>query len=476
MLTLNRDLNSVTQEMEYNGIILDTKAGEEIKQKFEQQLIEWERKVNGLLSEVAAPDRNINVGSSAQLAEALYGRIIPKENKDAWKHFYDNFNPFSNGADEQLKRAVLEHARLTGYGFKVVPTKDQITSTGFSASAEAMEALHKSGKLKGQAHEFVEAFMQYSKRQTWLNSNYWALVQHVSPDGAVHSSFNQAGTRTGRYSSNAPNLLNLPSRKKNGGENDIRRMVVSRFGGDGRICAPDFSQIELRVLFELSGSKRGIYDYENDIDIHTSKAKWAVDHYFGEGTWESGTDAERTSWRDEQKAVNFGLIYGLSPKDDLQKAMFDAFHNDYPEVMEWNKRVKDEILSRKYYQSPLTGMQYGFSRATHDNFYRGYDSRGRGWKNKSLNFPVQGDAGRICQVAMIGIYNQIKDNQDIVFLGQVYDQILLDVHVNALDKAKEICLNNMENVSELFEHYFGNKINVPIKVEWSEGVNWYECN
>lgn len=487
VIHMSNDLVSVTEEMEYNGLCINKEIGNNIRKRFEEEIKFWEREVYNLAEKKLPSGDILQLTSSQQLAKLLYGIEIYKPNDSMseterakaranyieWQQFVDSFSPFAKDAKTKLNKAVKKYCKNVGYGFKIKPHPRFISKTGFSTSKKAMEEMAQDNWFTGEAKDFVNAFLELNKRHTWLNSNYWSLAQSVTPDGMVHTNFNQAGTHTGRYSSTNPNLLNLPSRKKNKGQNDIRRMVVSRFGEKGFICSPDFSQIELRVLFQLSKSRKGIEDYKNGIDIHTSKAKWAVDYYYGEGTWENGSNEERKAWRDKQKAVNFGLVYGLSPRDELQKAMFEAFHKDYPEVRVWNEEVKQKILSLGYYESPLTGMRYAMTDATHFNYYRGYDSRGRGWKNKALNFPVQGDAAKLTQIAMIDIYNKIKNDDGIKFIGQVYDEILLDVHEKELDKAKEICLNSMNNVHIMVYKYFGTELLIPIEASWEQGRDWF---
>lgn len=479
MVEFSNDLVQVSRDMEWNGIPIDTDIGEVIKERFEKEKNQLERELRSFAQDYLPDGEVLDLGSAHQMSQLLYGIKIPTNKQDpekrkGWDNFIANFNIFDKDADVELQRAVSNFAINCGFGFKVKPHKRHIGKTGFSTANKAIEEMVSTGHIKGEAKKFTNMLLEYSKRNVWIDSNYWGLAQAVRPDGRVHGNFNQVGTHTGRYSANDPNLLNLPSKNKNEGKNDVKRMVISRYGDEGVICCPDFSQIELRILMEISGSENGLTHYKEGVDLHTSKAKWAIDHYFGKGAWDAGTDANRKAWRDGQKAVNFGLVYGLSPRDDLQKAMYQAFYNDYPEVAEWQEKTKQQILSLGYYRSPITGMEYGFSKANSQNFYRGYTADGRGWKNKALNFPIQGDAGRLAQMSMIALREALRGIEGVHMIGQVYDSIVIDCHKKELDKLKGLCLTTMENVNPLLVKYGGRPLQVPLAVDWSYGDNWFE--
>tara|TARA_R100000951_G_scaffold63860_3_gene53619 strand:+ start:470 stop:2485 length:2016 start_codon:yes stop_codon:yes gene_type:complete len=481
MIDFSNDLVHISRGMESEGISIDQEIGHIIVERFETEKKALERELMEFAQPYLPEGQVLELGSAHQMSQLLYGLKIPTmaqdpERRKGWNNFIKNFNIFDKEAEIQLQRAVSNYAIGTGFGFKVKPHKRHVGKTGFSTSNKAIEEMSATGHIKGEAKKFVKLLLEFTKRNTWVDSNYWGLAQAVRPDGRIHGNFNQVGTHTGRYSSNDPNLLNLPSKNKNEGKNDVKRMVVSRYGDEGVICCPDFSQIELRVLMEISGSETGITHYKEGVDLHTSKARWAINHYFGKNAWENGTDENRKAWRDGQKAVNFGLVYGLSPRDELQKAMYQAFYNDYPEVKIWQDKAKQQILSLGYYRSPITGMQYGFSKANSDNFYRGYTTDGRGWKNKALNFPIQGDAGRLAQMSMISLQLAIKEAglEGVHIIGQVYDSIVIDCHKNTLDKLKGLCLTTMENINPLLVKYGGRPLSVPLAVDWSYGDNWFE--
>jgi len=481
MLRLNRDLNKVTAEMEYNGFCIDIGKAEEIKHDFEKLVAAAETEVYLAIENNYPEPENFKLNSPMEMAKLLYSRefrtLTPEEiangvakPKDYWKE-----NMKRCKTQKAFDKLVDECFVKLPYGFNVKPIKKFVGVNGFGAGKTVIEALEERGGLSQKAERFITALTDLSRKKTWLDKNYYGLINEISDDGRIHGSFNQAGTRSGRYSSSQPNLQNLPAKHNNGGANNIRQMIVSRYGEDGCIVAPDYGQLELRAVLELANDAAGRQHYEDGVDIHTDKAKWAVDYYHGQGTWDGATDDERKTWRGNQKNVNFGLIFGLFPKDELEEAMHKAFYNDYQRVKPWNDEVHARIRANQEYADPaLDGYAYNFEGATHSNFYRGYDTKGKGWKNKGLNYPVQGFAGRIMQCAMIGVYEKVKDEPNIHFIGQVHDEIVLDCHKKVLDKCMNIVYKEMVEVNKRFKSYFGYDIQIPMGVDLEWGVNWFD--
>ena len=517
-------LVSVTEEMEYNGIKVDKDFMEELRIDFEQKVRDAERhlykvmqpetdkivdrmaldlavqlesppekdtthykkKLQRLKDDVAkygSPRGYVentftfDVGSAKQLSEMLYSIRLRPERRKEWHEFIDNLNPYAKGVQTELDRKVILCFEKLHYGYNIKPTPLFVGKNGASSGKKAIEHLHQSGKLNKRAQEFVDAFVDLSKKNTWLDGNYYQLANNVSDDGFIHGSFIQAGTGTGRYSSSNPNMQNQPSKDKTAGENRIRKMLVSRFGKDGFIVAPDYSQLEYRGAFQIAQAKKGISDFKNGMDLHTDRAKWTIDGMKGEGTWDNATDEERKHWRSNQKTVNFGLLYGSNAKNDLQKAMFDSFYADYPEVKDWNERVVADIKALNYYECPMTGARYYLHGATSDNFYRGYDSKGRGWKNKALNFPVQGGSGRIMQVSGISILREIRERNLtdwIKVCGQVHDEWIFDVHKDYVEVAVDIINRHMKGVDIEFKNLFDYQIEVPMNVDVELGYDYFD--
>jgi DNA polymerase I-like protein with 3'-5' exonuclease and polymerase domains len=488
MLAFNTRLNSVTEEMEFNGVQVDQEVAKEIFAELQKMKEEAEATLYSLIIKNTPDDfddSKLNLGSPVQMAELLYshkfkdslkddkGKVVHSFKKE-WSSFMSTFSSRRRGAISEFQQMVEKCFDKLDYGFNIKPNPEFSGKGGFGAGKAVIEALLGDEKLSKKARAFAEAYTSLSKINTWIDLSYWQIMSNVSPDGKVHGSFVQAGTASGRYSSSSPNMQNLPSKDKNEGKNRVRELICSRWGDQGCILAPDFSQLEIRILMELCKSKQGIEDFNNGMDIHTATATDSANFYYGAGTWDSWDEAKQKAWRSGQKTVNFGLIYGAMPKNELEQAQYDGFMTRYKEVLPWNEQVFAQVEKFGYYECPMTGFRYNLSGATHSNFKRGYDSQGRGWRNKALNYPVQGTAGRVVQASMIGIYDDIVFDDKIKFVGQVHDENLLDVHLSALDRAIEVCYKNMEGVQEVFKRYFGYSIEVPLAVDMEAGYNWFD--
>lgn len=479
MANLNYDLNTVTEEMEFQGLAVSQEAAAEVKEELDEMQRDSERRLLEIVAKNTPLGLEVDLGSKKQLAELLYSRklIATPENRANWKEFYSRYKelPKARKSQRMFLEAVEQHFEKLDYGFNITPKWEYAGVTGLSVSKVAMAQLEQDSSLSKKARLFIDTLLEAGKCNTWIGLNWWSIAQNVSEDGLVHCSFNQTGTRSGRYSSSSPNMQQLPSAKNHGGRNRVRSMIVSRYGDDGVILCPDYSQLELRVAMEIAKSKEGFYDYEHGIDIHGGRAEWAYDARNGKGAYASLPEKEREALRGQQKSVNFGLLYGAMPKGGIEEDMYNAFFDRYHSIKTWSEKAVAEIELHHRYTSTLTGFRYNFSGATRANFYRGYDSSGKGWRNKAFNYPVQGDSGRIVQVAMVEIYDAIKDEPHIHLCGQVHDEILLDVHKKVLDKAKEICHNKMiEGMKQRFKEYFGYEVEVPLAIDLEYGINWFD--
>ncbi len=511
---MDSQLVSVTEEMEFNGIKIDLELKDKLKKEFEDKVKDAERhlykimrpelnkiidrKVLELEIEINSPPEkntthyinklnklkedvksvgstrgyveknfNFDLGSSKQLSELLYSIRLRKDKRDDWKEFISNHKKYGKEAQTELNRKVVEYFEKLPYGYNIKPLPLFVGANGASSGKKAVEALNECGKLNKRAKEFVDAFLSLSQKNTWLDGNYYQLANSISDDGFIHGSFIQAGTSTGRYSSSNPNMQNQPSKGKTNGENRVRQMFVSRYGEEGYIIAPDYSQLEYRGAFQIAKAVKGIQDFKEGMDLHTDRAKWTIDGLHGKGTWDSATDTERKNWRGDQKTVNFGLLYGSQPKNEMQEAMFDSFYSDYPEMKRWNKEVVADIKATNYYECPMTGARYYLKGATNDNYYKGYDSRGRGWKNKAMNYPVQGGSGRIMQVSGIGILEALRKSslKTALLIGQVHDEWIIDCHKDEVKAVIKIIKDEMTNVSKRFKELFNYSIEVPMNVD-----------
>ena len=397
--------------------------------------------------------------------------ILRKANLDKWKTGLKRCKA-QNHLDVLIKEC-MEKSEY-GVGAKPYPHKEILGKAGLSAGSKAIEALLMKKQSK-RATTYMEAIGNINGCKVWITSNIAPMIYSRTDDGCVHCQFNIAGTGSGRFSSSEPNVQNLPSKKKNAGKNDVRRCVESRFK-DGALIAVDYSQLEIRYVLELVKCRQGIEDYKNGIDLHAATAKAVYDGMHGEGAYDNADDYTKGEFRGKAKGVNFGILYGAFPTDEIGKALYDAFFARYPEVTEWHNKIEDSIMFHSYYEHPLTGWRYSFKGANRDNMYRGFykDSNG-GWRNSARNRPVQGGANEVIQIASIKIDEDIKDRDDILVIAQVHDELLFDCEKKSVDKCLEIAYKHMQDeISQHYKEYFGTELEIPFTVEAEIGDNWFE--
>lgn len=306
-------------------------------------------------------------------------------------------------------------------------------------------------------YEIVRKILEY-RTLTKLYSNYIVgLIDYIKEDGRIHTIFNQTLTRTGRLSSTSPNLQNIPVREEYG--KLIRKAFIS--SPESTIITSDYSQIELRVFAHMSNASNLIEAFNNDLDIHT---KTAMDIY--KVPKEQVTKAMRRN----AKAVNFGILYGISSfglSEDLgvdfkeAKKFIDNYLETYPGIKDYMNKVKDDAHANGYVKT-LFGRVRVIEEINSTNFM----ARSQG-ERMALNTPIQGTAADIFKIAMINIHNELKkQNLKAKLIIQVHDELLIDCPNDEIEKVTKIVKDNMENVY---------KLKVPLKVDIGMGYNWYEA-
>lgn len=274
----------------------------------------------------------------------------------------------------------------------------------------------------------------------------------------VHTSYHQAVTATGRLSSSDPNLQNIPVRNDEGRR--IRQAFIAPEGY--RIVAADYSQIELRIMAHLSGDAGLLNAFAEGLDIHRATAA----EVFGLPL-ESVTDEQRRS----AKAINFGLIYGMSafglsrqlgiPRADSQRYM-NLYFERYPGVQDYMERTRQEAAEKGYVQT-LDGRRLYLP----DIHSRNAMSR-KAAERAAINAPMQGTAADIIKKAMIAIDHWLQQEQPQVnMIMQVHDELVFEVHESVLDVAKQKIVTLMESCMSL---------NVPLRVDVGQGKNWDEAH
>ncbi len=331
---------------------------------------------------------------------------------------------------------------------KIRPSKR--TPTGeFSTRADVLEDL-------ANEHPIVSLILEYRRYQKLKSTYLDILPQLVHPkSGRVHTSFHQTGTATGRLSSSDPNLQNLPTRHEEGKE--IRRAIVPQQKG-WKILSADYSQIELRVLAHLSSDKRLIDAFSRNEDIHSLTAS----KIFG-----VELDKVTPQMRAIGKMVNFSVIYGVSPYglaqrtglsyEEAQKFIKEYFEL-YPQVREYIEKTVN-FAKEKGYVKTLFGRKREVPQLrSKDSLVRQEGER------IAINTPVQGTAADIMKLAMIDIYNKMKQgNLRSKMILQVHDELVLEVVDEEINQVCDIVKTSMESVV---------KLSVPLKADVEISEHW----
>jgi DNA polymerase-1 len=308
-------------------------------------------------------------------------------------------------------------------------------------------------------HPIVNKVLEYRGLRKLLSTYVEALPLLVDKKtGRIHTSYNQAVASTGRLSSNNPNLQNIPVRDARGRE--IRKAFVPERGHI--FLSADYSQIELRLMAHLSKDQGMIADFLSGNDIHAATASKIF-----------GIDIKDVTreMRSRAKTANFGIIYGISSYGLSErltigrkeaKELIDGYFNSYPGV----KAYMDESIKKARDQGYVTTM-FGRKRYLPDIHSRNQVVRGNAERN-AINAPIQGSAADIIKIAMVRIYERmISEKYQSKMILQVHDELIFEVEISELEKLREMVIYEMSNAVML---------DVPLKVDWGTGNNWFEAH
>lgn len=306
-------------------------------------------------------------------------------------------------------------------------------------------------------HPIVNKIIEYRTLTKVYNTYVIGIENSISDDNKLHTIYTQTLTRTGRLSSIEPNLQNIPIRYDEGKE--IRKAFIPEENSIFISC--DYSQIELRIFAHMSKEKNLIDAFNNNFDIHT---KTAMDIH---GVSENEVTG---NMRREAKAVNFGILYGISSfglAEDLNtdittaKKFIDKYLETFPGIREYTKNVIDDAYKNGYVKTIMNRK-----RTIDELKNTNYMIRSQG-ERMALNTPIQGSSADILKKAMIEIYNEFnKLGLKSKMILQVHDELIFNVLLEEEEIVKKIVINIMENTY---------KLSVPLKVEVSCGNNWYEA-
>ncbi len=322
----------------------------------------------------------------------------------------------------------------------------------YSTNAEALEEI-------SNEHPIIPLILRY-RTVSKLNSTY---IEGLKPlidkkNGLVHTCFNQTLTQTGRLSSKEPNLQNIPVRDEEGKE--LRKLFIAR-SEDRVLVDADYSQIELRLLAHFSNSTELINAYKEERDIHSVTASQVFSVPLSEVT---------SSMRRNAKAVNFGIIYGISeyglaknlkisPKtaSEYIKKYFEM----YPSIKEYmNKNV--ETCRKLGYVTTVLGRKRVIKEINSPN----YNLRSFG-ERAAMNMPLQGSSADIIKIAMVNVHRRLKEEcPNSYLILQVHDELIIDAPISESEKAQEILVKEMENAV---------KLSVPLTVEAHIGKSWFDA-
>ena len=331
-----------------------------------------------------------------------------------------------------------------------IPYPKRVTNGKYSTSKDILDKI-------AFVNPIVEKILEY-RMLAKLYSNYAVgLLNEIREDGRIHTTYTQTLTRTGRLSSISPNLQNIPAR------DEYSRMIRKAFipDEDSVLLSSDYSQVELRVFSSMANATQMMEAFINDQDIHT---KTASDIYH------VPIEEVDKKMRRTAKAVNFGIIYGISSfglSEDLginvkeAKEFIDKYLEAFPGIADYMEQEKEEAYKNGYVTTLMNRR-----RVIPELSSKNYMIRSSG-ERMALNTPIQGTAADILKKAMVELYNELKKEKlESKILLQVHDELILNVKNNEVEKVKKIVKDIMENTY---------KLNVPLKVEIETGKDWYEA-
>ncbi|SFU54295.1 DNA polymerase I [Clostridium sp. DSM 8431] len=369
--------------------------------------------------------------------EVKFKEEIEKTQKEIYDYAEEEFNISS---PKQLGKILFEKMDL--------PVIKK-TKTGYSTNADVLE------KLKDK-HPIIEKIIYY-RQITKLNSTYVeGLKKVIESDGKIHSSFNQTVTTTGRLSSTEPNLQNIPIKYEMGRE--IRKVFIPNEEGD-ILLSCDYSQIELRVLAHMAEDENMINAFTHHSDIHTKTASEVFNVPIHEVT---------PIMRSRAKAVNFGIVYGISDfslAQDLNISKKEAseymniYFDRYPKIKVYLDQIIEDAAREGYVSTIFNRRRFIPEIKASNKIVKALGER------LAMNAPIQGSAADIIKIAMVNVYNRLKkENLKSSLILQVHDELILNVKADEEEKVRSLVKEEMENAL---------KLQVPLEVDINEGTTWY---
>ena len=413
-----------------------------LKELEESEQVELFNKIELPLSRVLADMEITGVKVDSEYLESIEKELkiqMDKLEEDIHNDAGSNFNIMS---PTQLAKVLFEDL--------AIPYPKKVKDGKYSTSKDILDKI-------AFVHPIVEKVLEY-RTLSKLYTNYAVgLKEEVREDGRIHTIFTQTLTRTGRLSSVSPNLQNIPARS------DYSKLIRKAFIPDegSKLLSSDYSQVELRIFAHMSNATNLIQAFIDGKDIHT---KTASDIY------KVSMDEVTKDMRRTAKAVNFGILYGISSfglSEDLgidigtAKKFIDNYLETYPGIREYMEKEKADAYSLGYVKT-LMNRKRVIEELNSKNFM----IRSSG-ERMALNTPIQGTAADILKKAMVEIYDEFnKRGLKSKMIIQVHDELVFNVLDSELEEVKEVVRNIMENTF---------KLSVPLKVEMEVGNDWFEA-
>lgn len=408
------------------------------KENMEKLYYEVEHPLIYVLSSMESIGFNINKNMLDEL-QIKFKKEIEETQSEIYKLSEEEFNISS---PKQLGKILFEKLDL--------PVIKK-TKTGYSTNQEVLEKL-------SDKHEIIPKIMYY-RQITKINSTYVEGLKNViDEDGHIHSNFNQTVTTTGRLSSTEPNLQNIPIKYEMGRE--IRKVFIPMEESDILVSC-DYSQIELRVLAHIAGDENMIDAFEHHSDIHTKTAS---------EVFKVPVDEVTSIMRSRAKAVNFGIVYGISAfslAEDLKVSKKEAeeymkiYLERYPKIKEYLENVVKEAQEKGYVLTILNRRRFIPEIKSSNKIVKALGDR------LAMNAPIQGSAADIIKLAMVNVYNKLNEKKlKSELILQVHDELILNVKKNEFEEVKKLVEHEMEDAI---------KLKVALDVDVNFGSTWYDA-
>ena len=454
----NYDFETLMKEFYVNKININCELNE--YSDFAQNVAEFSELCEKITAEIETNTQkslleNIEIPLAKVLAEMemtgflvdangikAYGEKLQEELQEIQGEIYKIVGKeFNINSPKQLGVVLFEDMQLP---------KGKKTKSGYSTSAEVLES------IRG-FHPVVDLILQY-RALSKLKSTYCdGMLKVIGDDGRIHSRFNQIETRTGRISSLEPNLQNIPVRTERGKE--LRRYFCAREGWV--LVDADYSQIELRILAHLADDKNMIDAFKNNLDIHTITASQV---------FEIPENMVTPLMRSRAKAVNFGIVYGISAfslaKDIgvLRKNAqnyIDNYLSHYSGVEKYMNQTIEKAKENKFAET-IFGRKRYLPELSSSNFnLRSFGER------VARNMPIQGSAADIIKIAMINVSRRLSEEQLAAkLILQVHDELIVEAPEAEAKAVSEILKFEMENAA---------KLKVPLIADANIGKTWYDA-